>query len=271
MKHKKQDYVEKCILANLSPKLVGARGTGKTTIVLNIAKKLNRDLYIMAGSKQTTVGNILGFISVTGDYIPTQFRKAIESGGIFLLDEIDAMDANVLLTFNMLENGKIPFPDKVVDIHKDFRFVSTANPVNEHSAYTGRSKLDASTDDRHHTVSIDHDKDLESSIVSKETKLMVDSVRSIINTEATGKEVTMRDAIRMDKLLSNGISEDPILDVVYQDDKLGYHSYKDKVKAIEVEIEKKQEKEKEEERKKNMTQKDATSVDELFELVELGK
>ena len=107
MKHNKQDYVKKCIEADLSPLLVGGRGTGKTTILKNIAEENGKELYVMAGSKQASLGHLLGFISVTGEYIPTQFRKAVEEGHYFLLDEIDAMDANVLLALNMLENGII--------------------------------------------------------------------------------------------------------------------------------------------------------------------
>ena len=133
MKHNKQDIVAAWLAAGEPVLLEGPAGSGKTTIAMNLAKEAGKDLCMVVGTKQTTVNNLLGFISINGNYIDTQFRKAFEHGHYFLIDEIDAMDPNVLLALNTIENGIVSFPDKVVEMHPDFRLLATANPSDQHT------------------------------------------------------------------------------------------------------------------------------------------
>jgi len=88
-------------------------------------------------------------------YVISEFVKAYENGGVFLLDEIDAADSNVLLLINAaLANGHMAVPNRpntpYAKRHKDFICVAAANTVGTGSdrLYSGRNRLDASTLDR---------------------------------------------------------------------------------------------------------------------------
>ena len=240
--HFKQDIVKQCIEANIPVLLTGEAGSGKTTIALNIAKEHEKEIFIISGSKQVTLSNLKGFISIDGKYIPSQLRKAVEEGHYLLIDEIDAMDSNVLLSLNTIENGIMEFPDKVINIHPDFRLIATANPMEEHSIYTGRSKLDFSTLDRFYTVPITRDKALEKSLVSEETFKNISIVRKLFKDNGISKPITMRDSLRVDKLTKANIVEDSILSVIFLDDTenvlyTDYLSMKDKYDNSENENE----------------------------------
>ena len=261
-KHTKEDYIYKVISSGMSVLLEGEAGSGKTTIAQHCAKRAEKEFYSIAGTKQTTVNNLLGFISINGQYIPTNFRKAVEQGHYFLIDEIDAMDPNVLLALNTIENGYISFPDGTITIHEDFRLIATANPFDSHQIYTGRSKLDFSTLDRFFRIHVDRDPDLELKLTSQDVITEVTLARELLTSTSTTQQITMRDALRIHKLkqLGEEICTDPIRDVVFSKDTIMYESYTTKIEAIKVE-----------EARKNKTQADAQSIDELWEIISQGK
>ena len=256
MIHSKQDYISKCVESGIPVLLEGIAGTGKTTIAKNIAKLHGKEFYAITGTKQTSVNALIGFTSINGVYIPTQFRKAFEEGHYFLIDEIDGMDSNVLLTLNTIENGYMAFPDKVVEIHPEFRLMATANPRSEHSIYTGRSKLDFSTLDRFFAIPLERDPHLELHLTSQEVVDEITIARQVLESNSSSKQLTMRDAIRIYKLKSLGISTSPIEDVVFSDDYIMYTEYTKKAETITKT-----------KAKESMTQSQAKSIDELFEIV----
>lgn len=194
--HFKKAEILKLVDAGLATMLVGPAGSGKTTIAMSVAEELNLDFYSLSMTRQTTLSHLLGFISVNGSYIESQLYKAATQGGLFLADEIDAGDPNVLLSLNTIENGYIAFPTGVVQIHEDFRLIATANPQNEHHNYVGRSKLDAATLDRFDIVDIPLDLDLEKSLVDDDTVRRVQALREILKNNNSSKSVSMRDSLR---------------------------------------------------------------------------
>ena len=82
-------------------------------------------------------GQITGRLIPTGDggkfeYQRSQFVEFYEEGGVFLLDEIDAADANVFLVLNQaLANGHLPVPNRIGSPqamrHQDFVLIAAAN------------------------------------------------------------------------------------------------------------------------------------------------
>jgi len=158
------------------------------------------------------LSHILGFISVNGTYIPSTLRKCFDEkgeGGLMLFDEIDAGDPNVLLCLNTIENGYISFPDGLVKCHPDFRLIATSNPPDQHSIYTGRTKLDGATLDRYDIIDVDRDDILEKSLVDIDTHQRMQLLRQIMNRNNASKVISMRDAIRYQqrkelKLLEDG-------------------------------------------------------------------
>lgn len=229
MKHSRFDYAKRIVEADINLLLTGEAGTGKTTLAMQIAEELGLQFSCLSFSKQTSANAIIGFKSINGVYIPSMVRDAYENGHLLLLDEIDAGDPNVLLLLNTLENGFISFPDKIVHGHKDFRLVATSNPQGDHVRYSGRSKLDFATLDRYLVIELDRDNDLEVSLTSQETIDMVTVAREILKDRGSIHQVTMRDSIRIHKLLTTGIDSNPIKTVVFAKEKDLYSQFEKKV------------------------------------------
>ena len=136
--------------------LVADAGAGKTQISTQYANEKGIDYILQQGHAQLTVDDLLGYKSITdGTYFPSLLRDAVENGKIFILDEIDACNPNTLLALNSLKNKRFQFPDKIVDIHKDFRLIATANTLEYSDVYNGRSKLDKATLTRFKVVQCD--------------------------------------------------------------------------------------------------------------------
>lgn len=185
--------------AGMPTLLTGEKGSGKTTLAMQIAEGLKTPFFSISMTRQTTLSHLLGFMSVNGTYIPSQLRGVAENGGLYLLDEMDAGDANVLLCLNTIENGYIAFPDGIVKLHKDFRLMATCNPQDQHQHYVGRSQLDAATLDRFDIIDLDHDENLEKSLVDNDIFQHIKALRAVLKDMNSSIVISMRDAIRYQK------------------------------------------------------------------------
>jgi MoxR-like ATPase len=152
--------------------LIGPTGGGKTTAMMHAANVLRDSegqpfkFYAKPCTMTDTSSDWFGYNSAHG-YEPSLFRLAYEHGGIFVAEEIDAGNPSITTGMHMaVENGIGAFPDRMVTMHPDFRFVSTANTWG-HGAdrqYIGRNPLDAATIDRFWQMDWDYDEQLERSL-----------------------------------------------------------------------------------------------------------
>lgn len=211
------------IAANRVPVLlVGMAGTGKTHAAEQVAEALKLDFYAMSVGAQTSKSDLMGFIHAGGQYIPSMFRRAFEHGGVFLLDEIDAGNSNVLVQLNAaLSNGYCAFPDKMVEKHPDFVFMASANTYGQGASrqYVGRNQLDAATLDRFVVVDWNIDNQLEKALVAdSETGMkwlgVVVAVRKYIESEGIRALVTPRATIKGATLLEAGLKFENVLENV---------------------------------------------------------
>lgn len=164
LRHKSLDNLIVMASQKIPVMLVGMAGTGKTHAASQVAEALGLKHYTMSVGAQTSKSDIIGYMHASGGYVPTLFRKAYEEGGVFLMDEIDAGNANVLIQVNAaLSNGFCAFPDKMVERHKDFVFIASANTFGNgaNRMYVGRNQLDAATLDRFAVLVWDVDEKLE--------------------------------------------------------------------------------------------------------------
>jgi len=251
MKHEKYDEIKTLVKHGMNVLLSGPAGSGKSTIIKNISTELDLPMYTMPMTKQTTLNSLLGFISINGNYIPSQLRKAVEEGGIMLLDELDGSDPNTVLCLNTLENGYLACPDGNINVHKDFHLCATANPSNEHQIYTGRSKLDGATLDRFEEVEILRDNELEILLTCEETNAELNTMRGILSYNNVSKTLSMRDAIRFKKRKDIGLAKG------YEFVLLGEHDF---VKDYHIKM-------KANRPKKVLTQSECTNIDDLWEVV----
>lgn len=174
LQHKQFGTLLDYVSCRLNVYMVGPAGSGKTRAAREVAKALKLDFFAESVSQQTPVHKLMGYKDATGNYQTTSFRKAFENGGIFLLDEMDNGNPNVLAAFNAAvaaEAGEtVSFPDGMIAKHEDFVCVAAANTFGRGGdrEYVGRNPLDAATLDRFVIIEWDYDEALEMAICEKQ-------------------------------------------------------------------------------------------------------
>ncbi|MEL6107768.1 MAG: AAA family ATPase [Planctomycetota bacterium] len=155
--------------------LVGPAGTGKSYLAESVAKKLGRRFGSISCSAGMSESHLVGRMLPIGDsgafeFVSTEFLECYETGGVFLLDEMDSADPNVLLVINSaLANGYLSVPARHgnprAKRHPDFALIAACNTFGRGAdrQYVGRSQLDESTLDRFRigTVAVDYCQTLE--------------------------------------------------------------------------------------------------------------
>lgn len=167
--HFRKDLVEEiayCLEEGVNCLLVGDTGTGKSSVIEQLAAQLNRPLrrMNMHGESDTTVllGRDYPTLAEDGTrtltFRPGPLPLAVERGYWFLVDEIDAALQPVLFCLQQLleEGGKLVLENTegtVIKPHPAFRFFATANSVGIASRnrllYTGTmARMNEATLDR---------------------------------------------------------------------------------------------------------------------------
>lgn len=212
--HKMFEIVLKAIVAKANIALVGPAGSGKTTLVHKCADVLNLPFYSKSVSAQTSIYEFFGYMDANGNYIPTLFREAYEKGGVYLVDEFDAGNPNVLASLNQATaNGSCAFPDKMVSKHKDFIVVMAWNTywTGATMEYVGRNKIDAATLDRFAFILLPYDEVMEMKIADdKEWCKYVQAVRKKANDKKVKCIISPRASIIWSHLLAQWISKEDV-------------------------------------------------------------
>src|SRR3990172_4304231 len=152
--------------------LAGPAGCGKTRLAADAARALGLGFSSLSCSAGATESDLLGRTVLRGGetaWEASAFISAYESGGVFLLDEVDAGDANLMLTLNRaLDDVGFSNPRSGRDHvrHPMFTAIAAANTwgLGATSEYCGRSPLDGAFLDRFAMgrVAVDYDPDLQS-------------------------------------------------------------------------------------------------------------
>ena len=155
--------------------LVGPAGTGKTTLVKHVAKALARQFAFISLSAGVTETHIFGRMLPQSDgtwaYVESPFIRIYRNGGVFLFDEVDAADGNVMVSINAaLANAVLcnPVTGEIIERHADCLIVTAANTYGRGGdmVYVGRNALDGATLDRFalSKLFVTYDTDLEASM-----------------------------------------------------------------------------------------------------------
>lgn len=158
--------------SNVNTMLVGPAGSGKSFSAKQLAEALGLPfgfLNLTAGASETW---LYGRQTPNG-FIEGTFSKMYREGGVFLLDEIDAADANLLLCINTAIAGDElynPISGEHFKKHPNFVVIAAANTYGKggDSKYTGRARLDASTLDRFVQIKVDYNTDIEEKLCTNE-------------------------------------------------------------------------------------------------------
>lgn len=147
--------------------LVGPAGSFKSHAAGQLAEALNLPFYQVSIGPQTSESKLVGFVDAHGRDVATQVRKAYATGGVILIDEIDAGNPGVLTCLNSItSNGRASFLGEMVERHPDCIVVGTANTFGRGAdrVYVGRQALDGATLDRWVQVVWDYDEELEKAL-----------------------------------------------------------------------------------------------------------
>lgn len=140
--------------------LVGPAGSGKSYLAEQVAKALGLRFHYAACTAGMSEGVLGGRLLPTAEggrfeYSRSDFATCYEEGGVFLLDEMDAGDANTLVFLNnALAGDTMSLPNRVgatvAQRHPDFICIAAANTYGTGASrqYVGRNQLDEATLDR---------------------------------------------------------------------------------------------------------------------------
>lgn len=203
--------------------LCGPAGSGKTEAARTAAEKLGLAFYAQSVCEQTSLFHMLGNRTPTGEYSRSLFREAFEHGGVFLLDEIDAGNSNVLTVLNAgvrIKNGRpglMAFPDGMVVEHPDFVVCAAGNTVGRgaNRVYVGRNPIDGATINRFAFMDWDYDEGWERSLVSNGAWCdRVQALRAAVTKLGIRHIVSPRATIAGERLLASGLAQDRVEELV---------------------------------------------------------
>jgi cobaltochelatase CobS len=214
--HEKFDQVLQLVQLGKAVYLYGPSGTGKNIIAHQIAKALQLDFYFNNAVQNGF--SLEGYTDANGKYIETEFYRAFTKGGVYMLDEMDASVAEVLILLNAaLANGYFTFPGiGQVKAHKDFRVIAAGNTKGSGASreYNSRNELDQATLNRFLFVEINYSTQIENSLTTNAELLdFAREFRKAIKHCGIKKVVSYREIINMRDLIQVGWDFKDVLDV----------------------------------------------------------
>lgn len=207
--------------------LVGPAGCGKTYISAKVSEALEYtvgprkgkplafyDQSCSAGVSESIFTGWLLPIEKGGtfEYVESPFIHAYENGGVFLLDEMDASDPNMLTFLNKaIANDSFFLPQRhknpLVKKHKDFVVIAAANTFGKgaDAEYVGRNALDAATLDRFRAgmVHMDYSAEVEGTLVHPEVLTWGLAVRQFIYKNKLRRIMSTRVMLDLTKMQEN--------------------------------------------------------------------
>lgn len=227
--HKLFPLMIAALSAGVPMALIGAAGSGKTSMCLNAAKVIETDAYLVPFNPLTSKTDLLGYCDANGRYVPSALYLAFTKGGVFVADEFDAADPGIAVILNSIIANRIcTFPNgETKKAHDKFTPVCCMNTMGTGATtqYVGRNALDAATLDRFAVLKVGYDDSLEAHMLGlreqqEEVRLedggvpsstrVLKLVRAARNWSMTNKWyniISPRASLLAERLASAGIGE----------------------------------------------------------------
>ena len=198
--------------------LAGPAGSGKTTLARTVSEALGARFGYQSFGPDITKGDLIGGVDVQGNYHEPAFVDFYEKGGVYLLDEIDAADASILLVLNAaLDNGHLSIPRhpdparRIIARHPETVIICAANTwgTGPDSQYIGRAQLDAAFLDRFTLaqLQIDYDMELEKKVCpDSQLRATLQMIRQKIKEHKIRRIVGTRAMVKAGQLYSAGFT-----------------------------------------------------------------
>lgn len=203
--------------AGLNVLLVGPAGCGKSHLGAQVARALGRKFGSLSYSAGASESQLLGWLLPIGadgafSYVASEWVRLGEEGNsVFLHDEVDAGDANMLMVLNgALANRALHVPQRFTAPRVEFAptaaQLAAANTylTGPDAQYVGRNQLDAATLDRFYVVPMDYDTEYERSIGDARAVDFVHAARKVIAEQRMRRVLSTRAIQKATALLSVG-------------------------------------------------------------------
>lgn len=216
------EKVLKLVASGVNVLLVGPAGCGKTTLAHMVATALKRRFGMLSCTSGASESQLTGWLLPVGEgkksgeftYVPSEFVKLYEEGNsVFLFDEFDAADPNMLLVINSaLANGSLHIPQRhgepLVKRGKQISMIAAANTYGSGAdmVYAGRNQLDAATLDRFYVIEMDYDRQFESSLAPVEVCQWVWNLRERVKQSRLRRVISTRTIQKLAAAQVSGIS-----------------------------------------------------------------
>lgn len=214
--HEQLPYIIALLKNRQTPLLSGPAGCGKTLLAEQCAQALNLDFGHLCFSVGVSETWLFGRQTPAG-FVEGEFSRLYREGGVFLADELDAADPNLLLAINTaLANGHLynPISGQNIKRHEDFYFIATANTLGKggNQVYTGRARLDGATLDRFIIVTIGYVANIEEALCSDSTILnLVRSMRAHVDKNVSPEIISYRTLVKAATLNAMGVCKTDIV------------------------------------------------------------
>jgi len=201
--------------------IVGPTGSGKSTLAKQAAGALKQRFGSFSCNMEASKSELVGFANLNG-YITPQFLDFYENGGVFLIDEYDAMSANIAVVLNAAfdRTGQISVPNRmekpIAKKHPEFYCVLAGNTWGSGSVeFQGREMQDMAFLDRFKLcrVFIDYDKNIEKSIAGEHLEWFK-CIRAFFRTYVDSEQFSTRSIYDASVLLHNGFKKKQLLEML---------------------------------------------------------
>jgi len=219
--HKNLSHVLNLAQVEKNIYLVGAAGTGKTTLAKQAAESMGLNFAQVSCTEGMSETKLIGYNNLESQYMEPDLVSIYEKGGVFLFDEVDASDSNTMLIMNSaIANGILSVPARRKKTHavrhKDTVIICAANTYGNGSFdYVGRNQMDAAFMDRFSCskVLIEYDQDLEREILPNEFYLnKLWSIRERIFEVKIRKVMSTRTVASVSRQMSAGTTYNQIME-----------------------------------------------------------
>lgn len=242
------------IKADVPVLLEGHTGTGKTFMIMKLAKEMKKTLHVINVSGELTVDSILGQQTLLDGSVHWRdgvLTTAMKNGDWVLFDEMNTALPEVLTVINgVLDDSRaVTLPNaenERVCAHKDFRFIGTQNPSS--GQYAGTGRLNDALLNRMIKVTVGYMNTREEVEALKTHASMSDtSIVALVSIAAYTREngfdspLSTRDLVKIVRLRDKGNMSirDAVSTVLYQkyspdEYRRVYERFNDKLREIDV-------------------------------------
>lgn len=249
-------------LVTTSIYIAGPAGSGKTSLVEQVAARLGHGCTTLSCNSRTEKADIVGYIGLDDgktSFIEGPLVRAMKLGEWITFDEGDALPPSVTITLNrVLEGAALAIPEtgEVIHPHPDFRIAFTGNTRGRGDTsgqYRSRNVQDAAVLDRFLFVEVGYPESAEEmDILTRKCPKLPEDVAKILvalagetrNAHEAGElsaAISTRGIVRIGSILDAGIfskRQDPLwesiafgfADGLSQDERLGVQKILETVK-----------------------------------------